>query len=276
MSEDPEVICLDEDSDTLNYVDKVKRKVAEKRKDNFDNQSKDSDDTNELLESFEKDLTELVNKYKIIKNSNYNLYLHIELIRKKNEVKKEEKKIPSDEEIKKLLSTGLLDESDFLGNNLLEPKIEKPYSSIDELLNDNTNIDIKEQSSPPINPPQQVQKEPTKFANFLRNRSKRNSLHQDNTKVNTTSKNIFNESSNIESTTYDQIFQSKIKKHQSQFQSILSQKKQRDKMPKYKCEICSKFYDAIGETEPICLDCSRHRTNLKVQNTPEDFYSLDI
>ena len=71
MSEDPEVICLDEDSDTLNYVDKVKRKVAEKRKDNFDNQSKDSDDTNELLESFEKDLTELVNKYKIIKNSNY-------------------------------------------------------------------------------------------------------------------------------------------------------------------------------------------------------------
>ena len=90
------------------------------------------------------------------------------------------------------------------------------------------------------------------------------------------SKNIFNESSNIESTTYDQIFQSKIKKHQRQFQSMLSQKKQRDKMPKYKCEICSKFYDAIGETEPICLDCSRHRTNLKVQNTPEDFYSLDI
>ena len=36
-------------------VDKVKRKVAEKRKDNFDNQSKDSDDTNELLESFEKE-----------------------------------------------------------------------------------------------------------------------------------------------------------------------------------------------------------------------------
>ena len=71
MSKDPEVICLDEDSDTLNYVDKVKRKVVEKRKDNFDNQSKDSDDTNELLESFEKDLTELVNKYKIIKNSNY-------------------------------------------------------------------------------------------------------------------------------------------------------------------------------------------------------------
>ena len=50
MSEDPEVICLDEDSDTLKYVDKVKRKVAEKRKDNFDNQSKDIDDTNELLE----------------------------------------------------------------------------------------------------------------------------------------------------------------------------------------------------------------------------------
>lgn len=172
-----------------------------------------------------------------------------------------------------MLSTGLLDESELLGNNLLEPKIEKPYSSIDELINDNTNIDIKEPSSSPMNPPPQVQKEPTKFLTFLRNRNKRNS---DNTKVNTTSKNIFNESSNIESTTYDQIFQSKIKKHQSQFQSVLSQKKQRDKMPKYKCEICSKFYDAIGESEPICLDCSRHRTNLKVQNTPEDFYSLDI
>ena len=65
MSEDAEVICLDEDNDTLNYVDKVKRK------EDFDNQSENSDDTNELLESFEKDLTELVNKFKIIKNSNY-------------------------------------------------------------------------------------------------------------------------------------------------------------------------------------------------------------
>lgn len=71
MSEDAEVICLDEDSETLNYVDKVKRKVESKRKEDFDNQSENSDDTNELLESFEKDLTELVNKYKIIKNSNY-------------------------------------------------------------------------------------------------------------------------------------------------------------------------------------------------------------
>lgn len=71
MSENAEVICLDEDSDTLNYVDKVKRKVESKRKEDFDNQSENSDDTNELLESFEKDLTELVNKYKIIKNSNY-------------------------------------------------------------------------------------------------------------------------------------------------------------------------------------------------------------
>ena len=71
MSEDAEVICLDEDNDTLNYVDKVKRKVESKRKEDFDNQSENSDDTNELLESFEKDLTELVNKYKIIKNSNY-------------------------------------------------------------------------------------------------------------------------------------------------------------------------------------------------------------
>lgn len=71
MSEDAEVICIDEDSDTLNYVDKVKRKVESKRKEDFDNQSENSDDTNELLESFEKDLTELVNKFKIIKNSNY-------------------------------------------------------------------------------------------------------------------------------------------------------------------------------------------------------------
>lgn len=71
MSEDAEVICLDEDSDTLNYVDKVKRKVESKRKEDFDNQSENSDDTNELLESFEKELTELVNKFKIIKNSNY-------------------------------------------------------------------------------------------------------------------------------------------------------------------------------------------------------------
>lgn len=71
MSENAEVICLDEDSDTLNYVDKVKRKVESKRKEDFDNHSENSDDTNELLESFEKDLTELVNKFKILKNSNY-------------------------------------------------------------------------------------------------------------------------------------------------------------------------------------------------------------
>lgn len=82
--------------------------------------------------------------------------------------------------------------------------------------------------------------------------------------------------SSTKGSTYDQLLQKKYKRHQNQFSSSLPPKKQREKMNKYKCELCSKFYEAIGADESVCLDCSRHRTNLKVSPTPEGFYDLNL
>lgn len=54
-------------------------------------------------------------------------------------------------------------------------------------------------------------------------------------------------------------------------------KKEREKMDGHPCELCKKFFDFVGEQCPnICEQCSRHRTNNRVDHTPKGFYDLNI
>ena len=55
-------------------------------------------------------------------------------------------------------------------------------------------------------------------------------------------------------------------------------KKEREKMKGHKCELCQKFYDCINEedTNFLCQECSRHRTNAPINKTPQGFYDLSI
>ena len=55
-------------------------------------------------------------------------------------------------------------------------------------------------------------------------------------------------------------------------------KKERENMKGYTCELCNKFYDAIGETnnQNICNECSRHKSLYNIVKTPESFYDLNL
>ena len=55
-------------------------------------------------------------------------------------------------------------------------------------------------------------------------------------------------------------------------------KKEREKMKGYKCELCKKFYDCINEDNSnfLCQECSRHRTNAPINITPQSFYDLNL
>ena len=55
-------------------------------------------------------------------------------------------------------------------------------------------------------------------------------------------------------------------------------KKEREKMKGYTCELCNKFYDAIGESnnQNICNECSRHKSLYNIVKTPESFYDLNL
>ena len=55
-------------------------------------------------------------------------------------------------------------------------------------------------------------------------------------------------------------------------------KKERENMKGYTCELCNKFYDAIGEAnnQNICNECSRHKSLYNIVKTPESFYDLNL
>ena len=55
-------------------------------------------------------------------------------------------------------------------------------------------------------------------------------------------------------------------------------KREREKMKGHKCELCKKFYDCINEDNSnfICQECSRHRTNAPINITPQSFYDLNL
>ena len=54
-------------------------------------------------------------------------------------------------------------------------------------------------------------------------------------------------------------------------------KKVRENLPGFTCEICKNFYEAIGENDgKMCKNCSRHRTNENINETPKGFYDLNI
>jgi hypothetical protein len=56
-------------------------------------------------------------------------------------------------------------------------------------------------------------------------------------------------------------------------------KKERDKATGHKCELCQKFYTILEDsenTELICNECSRHKTNENVPSTPQGFYDISI
>ena len=55
-------------------------------------------------------------------------------------------------------------------------------------------------------------------------------------------------------------------------------KKEREKMKGYTCELCNKFYEAIGEenNQNICNECSRHKSLYNIVKTPESFYDLNL
>lgn len=81
------------------------------------------------------------------------------------------------------------------------------------------------------------------------------------------------------SITYDEILQKRFQKTKNstanQLASCLSKKTFREKLPGYNCEICSKFYNAVGEDiEPN--KCSRHKCQKPPSSTPEGFYDLNI
>lgn len=56
-------------------------------------------------------------------------------------------------------------------------------------------------------------------------------------------------------------------------------KEERRNLRGFACFRCKKFYEALGLTgdaSEICNECSRHRDNNEIPDTPPKFYDLDI
>ena len=91
-----------------------------------------------------------------------------------------------------------------------------------------------------------------------------------------------------EELSYDQFYQlkhnnenlrKKKKIHNLKFFEYASSrlKKEREKMIGHKCELCQNFYNVIEENnDHFCQECSKHRTNEKINYTPKSFYDLSI
>jgi hypothetical protein len=129
----------------------------------------------------------------------------------------------------------------------------------------------------------------------------RNNLYENiNSKIkNIENKEIINDYSfeikTLEEPTYDDFFKLKHKNiapKKNLFQSTNNnnsknninlienpkKKKEREKMKGYTCELCNKFYEAIGEenNQNICNECSRHKSLYNIVKTPESFYDLNL
>jgi len=62
-----------------------------------------------------------------------------------------------------------------------------------------------------------------------------------------------------------------------QFREVVRNREDRRNLKGQACFRCEQFYTALmGEdAEVMCNECSRHRDNNAIQNTPEKFYDLD-
>ena len=84
----------------------------------------------------------------------------------------------------------------------------------------------------------------------------------------------------INNTINENLPQIKEEKHSSQYnppKHVKVDRKERQKMPGYKCELCQQFYETLDENpELLCEECSRHRTDQNPSSTPKGFYDLSI
>ena len=66
------------------------------------------------------------------------------------------------------------------------------------------------------------------------------------------------------------------------YRETVRDREKRRAMKGQACFRCEKFYQALNvddpaaEAEKICNECSRHRDNEPINNTPEKFYNLDF
>ena len=71
-------------------------------------------------------------------------------------------------------------------------------------------------------------------------------------------------------------------KQEYKFREVVRDREQRQALKGQSCFRCKTFYDAVGIDEDaqrdvdLCNECSRHRDNEPIQNTPENFYDLDV
>ena len=84
----------------------------------------------------------------------------------------------------------------------------------------------------------------------------------------------------IDNTINENLPQIKEEKHSSQYnppKHVKVDRKERQKMPGYKCELCQQFYETLDENpELLCEECSRHRTDQNQSSTPKGFYDISI
>lgn len=78
----------------------------------------------------------------------------------------------------------------------------------------------------------------------------------------------------------DKILETRDDNHQEkeyQFREVVRNREDRRNLKGQACFRCEQFYTALmGEdAEVMCNECSRHRDNNAIQNTPEKFYDLD-
>ena len=219
-----------------------------------------------------------------------------------NETKEEDKK---SENNKKNISKKNSPSSSFSSlefNSRIESK-NKSYN-FDNGLNNNNNNEI------PLTKYEEFLKFKKNLNNINKNYNNNNNnlnvnsrIHQRNNlyeNINSKIKNIENnqiindyslEIKTLEEPTYDDFFKLKHKNiapkknlfpSKNNNNNIIienpKKKKEREKMKGYTCELCNKFYDAIGESnnQNICNECSRHKSLYNIVKTPESFYDLNL
>ena len=289
-----------------NWIKKDSKERVENNKNNiielFSNSSKSSPDH---FSSIEEELKHIPKNDKklldIIKEDN-------ESTKKKdkeNEKNIEIKKIPtpsSESSISSLEFNSRVQsknkQNNFNNNFQINPtKINNPLTKYQEFLmfkNPNANKIIQNEKEKINSKIQQRNILINDINNQMDNLSKEESIHINNSKESNQNDYKLNIKT-LEEPTYDEFYKLKhndnknrrsfpsnknIKIKKNNNISLIENtrnRKEREKMQGHKCEQCQKFYEIMGENgDKFCEECSRHRTNNNITNTPKSFYDLSF
>ena len=112
--------------------------------------------------------------------------------------------------------------------------------------------------------------------NQMDNLSKEESIHINNSKESNQNDYKLNIKTNKRSFPSNKNIKIKKNNNTSLIENTRN-RKEREKMKGHKCEHCQKFYEIMGENgDKFCEECSRHRTNNNINNTPKSFYDLSF